>query len=186
MEQDKPARVVLQWKDKKEGGNYRLVLIKKTSRIVLERKTTDALGDTAWREDALSQEDLLTSIGWAAVDGSLIVGGESSCSQDRKLEFTVRLENWSACLRSDEPFRAPEVNPFCLKGKIYGHPHFPDGTEIQTPAILAADGPKITVCGSDELYEVQLGQIDPHFRQWLAENRPDWNPENPVIVGNKV
>lgn len=96
--------------------------------------------------------------------------------------FTVRLENWLTTLASNDPYLAPEMNPTCLQGQIYGHPKIKDGTWVTTPKIAAAEGLKITVSGSEETYDVLLGQIDSKFREWLKENRPNWNPEQPITI----
>lgn len=101
-------------------------------------------------------------------------------------EFTARIEQWSVVRPPDDWFRPPEAATVCLNGLIYGHPRFKDGTCVTTAPMVDADGTRITVAGSSseltERYDVLLGQVHPEYRAWLKENRPDWDPENPVTI----
>jgi hypothetical protein len=106
---------------------------------------------------------------------------------DKQIDFTVRLEDWSTgYAMQQDPFRAPETGPVCLRGQIHGHPRYKPGTRVFTPRIVEANGTRIIVEGGygddKERYEVILGEIDPAFREWLLEHRPNWDPENPITM----
>lgn len=83
---------------------------------------------------------------------------------------TAVLQDWSIIITNPNPYAAPEAQKCKLHGKVYGHPDFPDGTEVTTSTILN----KI----DDETYETRsriykLGSKDPdyllHLQQYNSE-----------------
>ena len=84
----------------------------------------------------------------------------------------ARLDNW-ACTAHGGPFQAPELVSLRLTGRVTGHPNLRhlDGKEIITSSVVGTSGRTVTT--KNTLY--RLGKIDPCYRKWLKENRPDWN-----------
>lgn len=108
---------------------------------------------------------------------------------EKKVMFTVRLENWSTGYSREDPYCPPEVARLALKGNIYDHPRFDQGCFVKTAPIIDAKGKLVTVEGGSfddhEYYQIILGEIDPEFRKWLAEHRPNWNPEEPITFPDR-
>ena len=72
------------------------------------------------------------------------------------------LENWS--LAHEDPYLDPSLGHFCVYGKVFGHPNFPDGTTIKTSNVTELDsleGMLITVTRT-----YTLGQICPQYSAW--------------------
>jgi len=90
----------------------------------------------------------------------------------------ITLNNWSTTTINNDPYLAPELRKIHLQGKVTGHPCFPDGHQITTTRIIDADG--LVVKTKNTTYH--LGTIDPGFEAWLAEHRPDFDPENPITI----
>jgi hypothetical protein len=91
-----------------------------------------------------------------------------------------RLEKWSCCFTDAEnPYLAPECRTIRLQGKVYGHPSFDDGSDVVTSRIVKTEGRTITTY-SGSVYV--LGEVEPGYREWLAKNRPNWDPENPITM----
>ena len=87
-----------------------------------------------------------------------------------------KIENWSTCSLTLDPFKAPEQGFLCIQGQIMD----PDrGTmkSIRTSTVVDVKGRKITT-RSGSVYA--LGKIDPNFRAWLKVNRPAWNWKKPI------
>lgn len=89
-----------------------------------------------------------------------------------------RIENWSVGFGDDNPYLPPEGNYVCLRGLVYDHPRLEDGKPVKTSAIVAARGRSVWT----ERTRYELGQIDPAYRKWLRENRPDWDWRQPVTA----
>lgn len=90
----------------------------------------------------------------------------------------VILEEWSV-RTSDDPYMAPELCGIVLVGKVQRHPKKPDGSRVITSAVLHAEGRTVRT-QSGTVY--RLGEPSAKYRAWLAEHRPNWDPENPIIV----
>lgn len=91
----------------------------------------------------------------------------------------TRLDNW-ACTASGSPFQAPELASLRLAGVVTGHlnPRHEDGKSIVTSSVTGASGRIITTKNT----RYRLGRIDPAYRKWLRENRPNWDWRNPVTM----
>lgn len=85
-----------------------------------------------------------------------------------------KLENWSVTFRGDR-YTAPELRPPCLQGVVADGPRA--GKSVITSRIVAADG-RVVETWSGSKYV--LGKIDPKYRAWLREHRPDWDFRNPI------
>jgi len=89
----------------------------------------------------------------------------------------ITLHNWSTGYSSDNPYAAPEQNPTCLKGNVYGHPRFNDGDCVTTTAIEKIEGRIITTY-SGSIY--RLGRPNQKWLHWLKKNGYTYDPKNPV------
>jgi len=91
--------------------------------------------------------------------------------------FIIR--NWEVVVSNSNPYMAPElINPR-LKGNVFGHPKFPDGSSVITSPIVGAAGRVVdTYSGS----KYRLGNIEPGYRKHLRKIRPDWNWREPITV----
>lgn len=85
------------------------------------------------------------------------------------------LEGW--CCKSP-PYVAPELGAVYLEGYVYGHPSHRDGARIATSQLTGAVGRVATT----RTRRYELGEPEPGYRKWLEENRPGWDPENPIKV----
>jgi hypothetical protein len=74
-----------------------------------------------------------------------------------------RLENWFVSELPNDPYMAPELKRQVLCGNVFGHPNFPDysdvttsaieGIEMDSDAILTASGSEYTLGKPKEDYE---------------------------------
>ena len=83
-----------------------------------------------------------------------------------------RMENWSCTSYEHEP---EEVRR--LQGNVHDNPKFEDGTFIVSSVLVGIAG-KVATTASGSVYE--LGEVDPNFKEWIKENYPNWDPENPI------
>jgi hypothetical protein len=91
----------------------------------------------------------------------------------------IKIHNWCTVPNTSSPYRAPETISVCMKGNVYGHRAFEDGASVKTSRVKSAHGRVITtVSGSVYL----LGRIDPKFRKFLKNGRPDWNWRKPITI----
>ncbi len=91
----------------------------------------------------------------------------------------ILLDEWSVHPDDADPFISPELRGIVLVGKALGHPKKPDGQRVVTSRVLRADGRKVyTQSGS--VY--RLNSPSAGYMAWLRENRPAWDPENPITV----
>ncbi len=89
--------------------------------------------------------------------------------------MTRRIEKWS--LVTEKPFGSPEARRYYVTGEVHGDPKRPDGREVVTSHIVGSEGCEVyTASGSTYL----LGEPSDGYRQWLRDNRPDWDPKHPV------
>jgi hypothetical protein len=78
----------------------------------------------------------------------------------------IRIENWSIVLSGD-PYTAPELRASRLVGKVFGHPDFPDGSEITSSAIKELRGGIVRTANRDYV----LGWCSPQYRAWANSNQ---------------
>lgn len=90
--------------------------------------------------------------------------------------MTTRLDQWAV---TADPYLPPEYNYLLLVGTVTGHPKHPDGSVVQTSAVKTAEG---CLCTTETGTVYQLGEPSPDYRAWLAEHRPNWDPENPITL----
>jgi hypothetical protein len=93
--------------------------------------------------------------------------------------MTPRLDNWSSCVRSANPYLAPEMCRTCLQGTVTGDRRFADGAHVVTSPIVGvvkARGTVVTRTGT----EYRLGRVDrayarlyPNARKRLFANLPE-------------
>lgn len=86
--------------------------------------------------------------------------------------------NWHVTPTWSSLYKAPELRRVCLSGTIAEHKGRKD-CQVMTSYIVAVDGKLITT-RSGSVY--RLGEIDPEYRKYLAEERPNWDPENPITI----
>ena len=67
----------------------------------------------------------------------------------------IRLENWSVTYKPD-PWAPPELLPKLLRGNVYNHPDFADGSEITTSAIVEVTAIRTVITNSG--HEYKLGE----------------------------
>jgi len=72
---------------------------------------------------------------------------------------------------------APESNPHCLYGKVYGHYYFQDGHQIKTSPIVGHTG---RIIHTERGSSYELGEPDPGYLDWLAQQGETYNPEEPI------
>lgn len=90
---------------------------------------------------------------------------------------TVSLDDWAVVYGSQDPYCPPEMCGVVLVGRVTGHPNKPDGVYVQTSNVVGVDGRNIST-ESGTVY--RLGDPSDSYRAWLDENRPQWDPENPI------
>ena len=93
----------------------------------------------------------------------------------------IKIRHWSVVGDNSNPYNPPELRTAHLQGNVYGHPRFPDGTQVRTSAIK--DVKKRTVFTQSGSKYV-LGNISSRYREWLHENRPNWNWRKPITIYN--
>lgn len=91
----------------------------------------------------------------------------------------VVLDEWAVAYANEGPFGAPELAGIMLVGKVTGHPKKPDGSRIRTSEVLRVEC-RLVLTASGTIY--RLGEPSAEYRVWLAEHRPDWDPENPIVA----
>lgn len=90
----------------------------------------------------------------------------------------VRLERWGVVLNGNV-YQAPECQARALQGVVYGHPKKPDGTSVQTSAIVGVDGRLVTT-SSGTTYEL-VGEPDDDYAAYLRGAGLRFDPENPTV-----
>lgn len=91
----------------------------------------------------------------------------------------ITLEQWSTCYASGDIYDAPEVRGTCLNGIVTDHPRFDGSSKVTTTRVVEVNG-RIVTTRSGSVYK--LGTIDPEYREWLRENRPEWDYKNPIVM----
>ena len=87
------------------------------------------------------------------------------------------LREWGV-VDDQDPWQAPEQRQIYLVGKVYGHLDHPNGTKIQTSAIVEIRGRKIgTYAGN--VYELK-GLPCSSYRAWMKEHGFKYNPSAPI------
>jgi len=80
----------------------------------------------------------------------------------------VKIENWSLILVNYDPYKAPELQRQNLRGQVYDHPRFKDGTEIVSSYITEMDLKK-GIIATHSGTEYSLGRPASHWMRWLEE-----------------
>ena len=79
----------------------------------------------------------------------------------------IRIENWSVVAGNKlNPYQAPEMQTYKLRGEVVDHPDFETGTSITTSAILARDGMFVTT----ENHNYRLGYPSEDYTFWCIQN----------------
>ena len=82
-----------------------------------------------------------------------------------------RLENWSVYC---DPYAAPELGAIRLRGTRAG-----EDKQVLTNYVDHVDGRRITTL-TGTVYV--LGEPDPAYLRWMAENGHAYDPEQPIRV----
>lgn len=73
----------------------------------------------------------------------------------------IILKNWSV---TSNPWEAPEIRENFLQGDAYGHPKFPNDSNIKTSAIVFIEdkgGCKLVTTRTGHIYESHKENVDP-------------------------
>jgi hypothetical protein len=92
------------------------------------------------------------------------------------MEDTMRLEEWSVCIVGDH-YVAPENCFRAVQGKVYGHPHRPDGTMMRTSALADVHGMDVSTA-SGSTY--RLGKPSADYLEWLKREGIAFDPKRPI------
>lgn len=87
----------------------------------------------------------------------------------------VKIDNWSTCPATNDPFVAPECRGLALQGNVQDHPVLGVGFVHTSPIDRFHKRTVTTYSGT--VY--RLGRIDPQFRRYLRRIRPNWNWREP-------
>ena len=89
------------------------------------------------------------------------------------------INNWSVIVSPGSPYNAPEMRGICVCGNIKNNILIEDGHDVLTSTVKKVYHRVIhTVSGS----RYRLGTINPKYRKWLRENRPNWNWRQPITL----
>ena len=74
----------------------------------------------------------------------------------------MRIENWSVVLSDafNYEYQVPELITSCIMGKVYDHPHYDDGHQIQTSMIKKVEHGVVITCSGSRF---ELGEINPKY-----------------------
>lgn len=77
------------------------------------------------------------------------------------------MKNWSLTAANVNPYKAPELISAKLRGDVYGHPKFPDGTPVITSTILDVVncGTYIIIETRNTNYKVFAENVDPEYER---------------------
>lgn len=79
-----------------------------------------------------------------------------------------KLENWSIVKEDSNPFLAPEIRGFILKGNIYNDNRFQNGSLIVTSTIQEINIKNRVARTRNTLY--RLGEPSKNYLKWLKDN----------------
>lgn len=89
----------------------------------------------------------------------------------------VRLEDWSVVTFLGQ-YEAPELRVTCLHGLAYGHPGFPEGTEITTSRLLDSQERVAETYNTRYL----LGEMSLKYRTYLENKGITYDSNHPITV----
>lgn len=88
-----------------------------------------------------------------------------------------KLQNWY-CYHTGSPYDPPEVREMRLGGEVYGHPRFPEGSQVTVSKLQKSEGRVVTTKNST----YRLGRIDPKYRKYLKDSNIPYNRKQPIKV----
>lgn len=91
----------------------------------------------------------------------------------------VFLDEWSVDYANEDPWQAPECAGIVLIGKVTGHPKKPNGARIKTSEVVRVEGRRVYTASGTAYW---LKEPSAKYLAWLAEHRPNWDPENPIVL----
>jgi hypothetical protein len=77
----------------------------------------------------------------------------------------LTLENWFLVI--DNPYSPPEISIPSLKGDVYGHESFEDGSHIQTSRVVDIKKRMVTTISGSEY---TLGEPDEDYVKWCEDS----------------
>ena len=86
------------------------------------------------------------------------------------------IEDWCVVIDNYSPYMAPEATIGVIRGKVFGHPKFEDGSYIITGRIKKAQGRRLATDNNEYI----LGSIDPHYEAWCEEYNIELDHKNPI------
>lgn len=78
----------------------------------------------------------------------------------------TRLENWAIVLNTYDPYAPPETQIVVLRGEVYGHPKYADGTLLITTPIKDVVGNTVRTCNTTYI----LGIPQPEYVEWCKQH----------------
>jgi len=84
----------------------------------------------------------------------------------------IRIENWCVCGTEEDPYTAPEMQIKRLRGEVYGHSRFEDGTVITSSQLVMIDLKEMRAETASGSY-YQLGKMEDPYKRWLETHKPD-------------
>lgn len=97
-----------------------------------------------------------------------------------------KIKNWAVVdgFYGSDPYKAPEQRVPCLKGEVYGHPKFEDGTIVVTTPIVKSEGTWVGT-KSGTTYDLS-GEPEAGWLEYLDLIGFKFDPENPVSFKDSV
>ena len=94
------------------------------------------------------------------------------------------IEDWCVSVAHADAYQPPECQRHCISGVVAEHTSSRSGVtrtnvRVTTSYIVSVDGKEVTT-RSGSVYT--LGKVEESYREWLKENRPDWDEENPITM----
>lgn len=103
--------------------------------------------------------------------------------EDKDLSKAIRIDDWSCCLSTNDPYTPPEMIGLALQGWATNHPRL--GTNrVWTSRIVGVLNEK---CGNRYVFTESgsvylLGRISKRYRVYLKKIRQNWNWRKPVTL----
>lgn len=98
--------------------------------------------------------------------------------------MTYKLKNWSIVGYPGDEYRAPEARTVHFQGIVVEREGFEVGGALRTSPVVGAEG-KVVSTRSGSEYEM-VGEPDPMWISWLADQGKEPDPHNILLVRDKA
>lgn len=88
------------------------------------------------------------------------------------------IDNWACVCRNDNASIPPEFRKLIIKGRVKGHPKYPDNKSIITSDVCKVQ--KDIIFTRNSVY--RLGKPKQDWLDWMKENGIEFDPENPIKI----